>query len=168
MLGGCDEVRAIAEAPMRSSANEEIGRAVLREFGAGVQISLEVKGLKPGRHGFHLHKVGQCLPPDFLSAGSHLNPEGREHGRRNPRGHHLGDLPNLEIGPGGTGSIVVMVPGVTLREGPHTLMDNDGTSLVIHADPDDETTEPVGKAGPRIACGTILELLPAIRTEAKP
>lgn len=167
-LVGCNDVKAIAEAPMRSPDNREIGRAVLRELGAGVEIRIEVSGLKPGLHGFHLHRVGQCLPPDFLSAGSHLNPDAREHGHKNPKGAHVGDLPNLEIGPGGTGSVVVMVRGVTLLDGDRTLLDADGTSLVIHADPDDEKSDPAGNAGPRVACGTILELLPATRPDGQP
>jgi Cu-Zn family superoxide dismutase len=167
-LVGCNDIKAIAEAPLRSPDNREIGLAVLREFGSGVEIRLEVQGLKPGLHGFHLHKVGQCLPPNFLSAGGHLNPDSREHGHLNPRGAHVGDLPNLEIGAGGTGSIVVTVPGVTLLDGDRTLLDADGTSLVIHAGPDDGKTDPAGNAGPRVACGTILELLPATQPEGKP
>jgi len=44
-LVGCSDVKAIAEAPLRSPDNREIGRAVFREYGAGVEIRLEVQGL---------------------------------------------------------------------------------------------------------------------------
>ena len=159
-LAGCQNVRAIAEAPLRDSTGAEVGRAVLREFGSGVEIALDVRGLKPGLHGFHLHRTGECKPPDFGTAGGHLNPFEHEHGRLNPKGSHQGDLPNLEISPAGTGSLTVMVSGVTLTEGPQSLLDDDGSSLVIHADPDDERTDPSGNSGRRIVCGSILELMP--------
>lgn len=45
--------------------------------------------------------------------------------------------------------------GVTLGEGPGSLLGPDGTALVIHADPDDERSDPAGNAGARIACGVV-------------
>jgi superoxide dismutase, Cu-Zn family len=44
---------------------------------------------------------------------------------------------------------------VTIGEGPDSVFSNGGTSLVIHASPDDMKTDPAGNAGARIACGTI-------------
>jgi Cu-Zn family superoxide dismutase len=35
------------------------------------------------------------------------------------------------------------------------LLDEDGSSLMLHADPDDYQTDPAGHAGGRIACGVI-------------
>jgi Cu-Zn family superoxide dismutase len=59
-------------------------------------------------------------------------------------GAHLGDLPNLTIGGDGRGSASFEVDG--------NMADADGTSLVIHADPDDNRTDPSGNSGARIAC----------------
>jgi Cu-Zn family superoxide dismutase len=42
-------------------------------------------------------------------------------------------------------------------EGERSLLDGDGSALVIHAQPDDYTTDPAGDAGDRIACGVVTE-----------
>ena len=36
------------------------------------------------------------------------------------------------------------------------LLDTDGSALVIHANPDDQSSQPIGGAGARVACGTIV------------
>ena len=43
------------------------------------------------------------------------------------------------------------VPVLTLAE----VFDADGTALIVHAAPDDYSTQPCGDAGDRIACGVI-------------
>jgi Cu-Zn family superoxide dismutase len=42
---------------------------------------------------------------------------------------------------------------VTLGEGPTSLFQPGGTSIVIHASLDDYKTDPAGNSGARIACG---------------
>ena len=116
----------------------------------GVSLAINASGLTPGVHGVHLHAVGKCDGPEFESAGAHWNPTSRKHGRDNPEGAHLGDLANIEIGVNGSGKSVVAV-GATQN----ALADADGTSLVIHADPDDYKTDPSGNSGSRIACAVI-------------
>ncbi len=47
---------------------------------------------------------------------------------------------------------------VTLNpDGENTLFTDEGTTLVIHSDPDDYVSQPAGNAGARIACGVIGE-----------
>jgi hypothetical protein len=40
----------------------------------GGKIEVNVSQLPPGIHGIHIHNVGGCEGPDFMSAGPHLNP----------------------------------------------------------------------------------------------
>src|SRR6266850_2801576 len=106
-------------------------------------------------NGFHIHAVGKCEPPDFTSAGPHFNPYGKHHGLANPDGSHAGDFPNLKVGAVGTGSLDTTDSLVTLKEGPTSVFRSGGTSLIVHADADDEKTDPAGNSGVRIACGVI-------------
>lgn len=142
-----------ANAKLVDAQGESVGTAELTESPGGVRIRLELSRLPPGVHAFHIHSVDRCDPPDFKSAGPHFNPHGKEHGMKNPKGAHAGDLPNLVVGPDGALSMEILAAGVTLGEGPTSLFDADGSSLVIHADPDDNQTDPAGNAGARIACG---------------
>ena len=56
----------------------------------------EVTGLKPGKHGFHIHMFGDLRAADGMSAGGHYNPHGHPHGGPESKEHHEGDLGNIE------------------------------------------------------------------------
>jgi len=140
-----------AKADLTDSKGANVGTARLKGTPKGVSLALEVSNLPPGLDGFHIHTVGKCDSPDFKSAGGHFNPEGMKHGWENPEGHHAGDLHNLTVDAHGKAKVKVVVTGVTLGDGPNALFQPQGTALVIHADPDDNKTDPAGNAGPRIA-----------------
>lgn len=136
------------------------GRAELveRRQGTGivVDITLTASGLKPGLHGVHLHAVGQCEPP-FTSAGGHFDP-GPASNTDPDANHpfHMGDIPNLEIGADGKGTLKAVTTRVTLSPGPLSIFDNDGTAIIIHANEDKGITgEPKSgvSGGPRVGCG---------------
>ena len=123
------------------------GTVTLNDARDGSTLHVRVSGLPAGDHGLHLHEKGLCEGPAFASAGGHWNPSGRKHGRNNPAGAHLGDLPNLRVDLSTTGAASFTVaPGIA---------DADGTSLVIHAKGDDYRTDPSGNSGDRIACAVI-------------
>jgi len=145
-----------ARADIVDAKGKKVGTATLVEKKKGVSITMKVAGLSPGKHGFHLHENGVCEPPDLKSAGAHFNPFGKQHGVYNPAGKHTGDLPNLVVKEDGTAKIKAIAEGATLGDGPASLLKEGGTSIVIHADPDDEMTDPAGKAGARIACGVVV------------
>jgi Cu-Zn family superoxide dismutase len=146
---------ATATANIIDAKGQHIGTAKLKQTSQGVSLSLEVSNLPPGVHGFHIHTVGNCEPPDFKTAGGHFNPEGKKHGWENPEGHHAGDLQNLTVDAHGKAKVKVVVQGVTLGSGANSLFHEGGTAIVIHAAPDDNKTDPAGNAGARIACGVI-------------
>ena len=130
-------------------------RAMFYPSAGAIEVRVQAAGLAPGHYGAHIHAIGRCEGPGFDSAGPHWNPAGRRHGTLNPEGHHLGDLPNLEVGVGGGGRLEFAIPGATLRGGEHPIVGGDGAALVIHADPDDYRADPAGNSGARIACGIL-------------
>jgi len=124
-----------------------------------VMITVKASGLKPGLHGVHLHAVGKCEPPGFTAAGGHFDP-GPASNTDPDANHpfHMGDIPNLEVGNDGSGTLRSMTTRVTLSEGPLSLFDADGTAIIVHANPDKGITgEPKSgvSGGPRAACGVV-------------
>ena len=144
-----------AVSTLRNAEGQEVGKATLSSTKGGVKVHVEVANLAPGKHGIHLHAAGKCEAPDFKSAGGHFNPAEKHHGLHNPAGAHAGDLPNLVVGKDGKAKATFTAKGATLGEGKGSLLGPDGSALVIHADPDDEKTDPAGNSGARIACGVI-------------
>jgi Cu-Zn family superoxide dismutase len=130
------------------------GRLQLMPMGDGVHASGEIGGLKPnGTHAFHIHEKGDCSAADASSAGGHFNPTARPHGRITHPQHHAGDNDNLVADAEGVAKVDAHFSGVVLGGGGTT--DVVGKAIVVHADPDDYTSQPSGNAGARIACGVI-------------
>ena len=134
-----------------NSAGQSIGAVRMWETPGGVTFRIGAAGLPHGIHGIHVHSVGRCDPPGFTSAGSHFNPDGRQHGFDNPAGPHRGDMPNVTVSATGVLQEAVSLPGTSFA----SLLDADGAALVIHARADDYVTDPSGNSGDRIACAVI-------------
>ena len=139
---------------IRRADGHVVARALAWPGTSGVEVRVQAAGLPPAQSGVHIHAVGRCDPPGFESAGAHWNPAGRQHGSLNPQGRHLGDLDNLVVNAEG-GRLEFTIPGATLHGGENPIVDGDGASVVIHADPDDYRTDPSGNSGARIACGVL-------------
>jgi Cu-Zn family superoxide dismutase len=148
-------VLGAASAQIRTAEGRVAGSALIPIRSDVIVVQVAATGLPRGRYAVHLHAVGRCEGPGFESAGPHWNPTGRQHGSLNRRGHHLGDLPNLDVGANGRGRLEFTIPGTGAWEGAHPLFDADGASIVIHAAPDDYRTDPSGNSGARIACGVL-------------
>jgi Cu-Zn family superoxide dismutase len=146
-----------AVARLTDAGGNIVGNALLSEDRGSVRILMDVTGLPPGNKAVHLHEVGRCDPPSFESAGGHVNPTRAEHGTANPRGPHAGDLPDVAVDTEGKGHLEVSAKGVTLdKKAAASLLDADGSALVIHERADDKKTDLAGDSGARIACGVIV------------
>lgn len=141
-----------ARARLQSAAGQDVqGEVLFQETGEGVRVKVVARGLTPGMHGFHVHELGDCSAPDFESAGEHFAPGGHPHGAP-AASSHAGDFGNVEADANGTVETEVMAGHVELKPGSRSIT---GRAIVIHAQPDDLTSQPSGNAGARVACGVI-------------
>ena len=141
-----------AGAEMKDAQGRVIGSVILRQTSAGVLVSADLNQIPAGWHGFHVHSVGAC-EPTFKDAGGHFNPSGHEHGVTNAQGHHAGDMPNIYAHEDGSVRAEVLNTRITLDANSNGLFDADGSSIIVHANPDTHGKNP--GAGARIACGVI-------------
>lgn len=164
LFGACASLQQIGNAVakarvvMYNSAGTPIGTGdVWQDKNGAVHVDIATITLPAGTHGIHFHDVGKCESgaTAFSTAGGHYNPMGMEHGLQNPKGPHAGDNPNIVIPAGGVGRVSFTTNRVTLTPGPTTLFDADGSALIIHANADDQVTNPSGNSGGRIACGVV-------------
>lgn len=163
---------SFATANVANGDGDELGTATLSTVDGGSELAVEFSGLEPGMYGMHMHSVGACEPDsvapddegdpdaetgDFLSAGGHLGADDHDHP------DHGGDLPALLVNENGEGTLTV----TTDRIEEDNLLDDDGSTLIVHEDPDnygnvpdryapdgpDEDTLSTGDAGDRQGCG---------------
>ena len=136
-----------------ASASLVSGTLTLSTMGDGVHVGGEIGGLPPGAHGFHVHEHGDCSAADASSAGGHFNPTNMPHGRSGPGEHHLGDSDNIVADADGVAVVDAHLHDVSLGSG--AANDIAGRAIVVHAAPDDYTSQPSGDAGARVSCGVI-------------
>jgi Cu-Zn family superoxide dismutase len=118
-----------------------------------VEAEARLTGLPPNsRHGFHIHENGDCSAPDASSAGAHFDPTASPHGGPTGEVRHGGDLGNVEADAQGNVEATIRFSGVSIDDGPDRIL---GRALILHASPDDLTSQPSGNSGARIACGVI-------------
>ncbi len=156
--------RATASARLMTADGKPAGTAVLTETPTGVEIVAQVQGLTTGLHGFHIHANGQCAPgPDaatgktvpFGAAGGHFDPGmSHQHGQPGTAADkaHAGELPNINVGADGRGTVRYVNSNVTLTPGKASVM---GRALVVHEKEDDYKSNPAGNSGGRVLCGVI-------------
>ena len=144
-----------ASATINDAMGKTIGAATLRETSSGVLIKIDFTAAPAGTHALHVHTTGKCDAPMFMTAGGHFAPGMTKHGLLAAGGPHAGDLPNIYVPADGKLSMEILEPNVTLAAGPRSLLDADGSAIVLHAMADDYMTDPAGTPGGRIACGVI-------------
>ncbi|MEU6429435.1 superoxide dismutase family protein [Microbispora sp. NPDC046973] len=171
--GPSESAGGSATAVIKNTAGRALGTVRVERYDAKKsRVSVSVRGLTPGFHGFHVHAAGLCdarsvdraTGSAFSSAGSHLGPG--EHG------DGAGDMPPLLAAADGTASASFVTDRFTLEQ----LGDANGSAFVVHAGPDnlahipdryfhrpdatgatgpDATTRKTGDAGARIGCGVV-------------
>ena len=114
----------------------------------GTIVAADIRNLPDGNafHGFHIHE-GTCQgtkAEPFAQADGHYNPTNAMHPQ------HAGDMPSLLANDGNAFLIFY-----TDRFHPEDVI---GRAVIIHAHPDDMTTQPSGNSGAMIACGEIREM----------
>ena len=165
MSGGAGADGVVAGAQLKDAAGTTMGSVQMTTIGNGkILVRVQVRGLTPGFHGFHIHTTGTCTAPDFTSAGGHFNPGAVNHAS------HAGDQPVILVNDDGTGRGRFLTDRYALAD----LFDADGSALVVHAAADnyaniptrytalgvaspgpDATTLLTGDAGARTLCGEI-------------
>ena len=127
------------------------GTVTFEQTPAGVRVVANLKGLTPGKHGFHVHQKGDLSAADLTSTGGHFNPSGHDHAGPTDAMRHVGDLGNLEADEHGNAHMDIVDHKLALA-GEHSII---GRGLIVHADEDDLTSQPTGNAGGRVAGGVI-------------
>jgi Cu-Zn family superoxide dismutase len=135
-------------------AGENIGSVSVAETESGlVLVTVQAIDIEPGTHGVHLHETGVC-EGDFTSAGGHIAGDA-QHGLIEG-GAHPGDLPNAYVGDDGELAMQAFNSRITVE----SMLDADGSALIIHAGPDDYVSQPAGASGDRVACA-VIDVVPA-------
>jgi Cu-Zn family superoxide dismutase len=140
-----------AKATLQDAKGQQVGEVTFEETPHGVLIRGSLSNLPAGTHAIHIHEAGKCEAPEFKTAGGHFNPNKKAHGMMAAGGKHEGDLPNLYAGQDGKVQFEHFGHGLSVK----SMMDTDGSAVVVHAKADDHKTDPAGDAGGRIACGVV-------------
>ena len=168
-----DDLQATAEIKGCTDAGIS-GKATLTEKTSPegikeVTVKMKVKGLTDGKHAVHIHEVGACEPCGAAKGHHDPGPFGQSRpdsaGDEVPAGdinhpYHMGDLINIEVS-NGVGTMKHTTNRITLSPGLLSILDENGSSFIIHTNPDtycdEETDLKKGCAGgSRDACGIIV------------
>jgi len=134
-----------------TQGNTAKGVVTFSQEDGGVRVVAKITGVPKGVHGFHIHEFGDCSSPDGAAAGGHFNPTAMSHAGPAAEKRHMGDLGNITADEKGNASLDYVDKHLAMN-GAHAIL---GHAVILHANPDDFTTQPTGNAGGRIACGVI-------------
>ena len=148
-------------ATLVNAAGENVGSVRFERRGKSraLRVSVTIRKQSPGFHGFHVHTIGKCEPPTFMSAGPHLNPATASHA------DHAGDMPPVLVTGGGRAEARFTTDRFSIAQ----LRDADGSAVMVHALPDNQANIPkdrydpdpdamtlaTGDSGARVACGPL-------------
>lgn len=127
--------RAVCELQAGMSAKGVSGRVELIQVeGVGwTTITYDVRGLKPGSHGFHINELADFSDSSLAGAGPIYNPFGKAHGGPGDLERKVGDLGNIVADKKGVAK-GEMVDHLVKLSGKTSVI---GRSVIVHADADD-------------------------------
>ena len=159
--GAASDDKRVARAALIDATGATVGTVRFERRGKSraLRVNVTVRKLSPGFHGFHVHTVGTCEGPTFMTAGPHLNPASASHAA------HAGDMPPLLVTRGGKAEARFTTDRFSLAD----LRDADGSAVMVHALPDNQSNIPTdrydpdpdavtlatGDSGARVACGPV-------------
>jgi Cu-Zn family superoxide dismutase len=151
MMPAAPAVTAVVAVLVPTQGNDVRGTVKFTKVPGGVRVVADISGLKPGEHGFHIHEFGDASSADGMAAGGHFNPAAAAHGAPSAAVRHAGDLGNIKADAAGRATLDYVDTKLSL-DGAASIV---GRAVVVHANPDDLTTQPTGNAGGRVAVGVI-------------
>jgi Cu-Zn family superoxide dismutase len=140
-----------------TTGSEVAGTVTFTAAQGGVKVVVDVTGLPPGKHGFHIHEFGDVSDTaKGMNTGGHFDPAGTKHhalvaGEHSEAGHHAGDMGNLEADSNGHAHLEMMLTGVSVMGPQNPII---GRAVIIHEKADDGG-QPTGNAGGRLGQGVI-------------
>lgn len=142
----------------QAGSGDSVGDIAIGQSAGGAVFKLNLKGLRPGPHGFHVHENGQCSPTTMNgtaipagAAGGHWDSD-HTNKHAGPEGDgHIGDLPLLVVADDGTAT--QSLTALRIKD----IAQLKGHAVVIHLNGDNYSDQPasLGGGGARVACGVI-------------
>ena len=159
MCGGNNNAECIAKLfPDKKIKNNKVkGIVNFREKNNKLIIDYDIKNLKDGKHGFHIHKCGD-ITKGCSSGCEHFNPYNKNHGSLTSKESHAGDLGNI-ISKNSISKGKIITDKISINPGSKNSII--GRMIILHEDKDDlglgnnEESLKTGNAGKRLACGII-------------
>ncbi|XP_015110247.1 superoxide dismutase [Cu-Zn] [Diachasma alloeum] len=157
-VAAAQEIHAVVKLLPHNSSSIATGmiKFVQAKPNGPVTVTGKITGLKPGKHGFHIHEKGD-LSNNCTTFGGHFNPENKTHGAPTDAIRHVGDLGNIEANDQGEANVHIVDKVISLS-GAHSII---GRGVVVHSGVDDlgknedEGSRITGNAGDRVGCGVI-------------
>lgn len=134
-----------------TEGNNVSGIVTFTQTDEGILIEADIEGLTEGKHGFHVHELGDISKSDGTSTGGHFNPDGVDHARHDDAVRHAGDFGNIIADENGKAHYEKIDTLISFS-GENNII---GRGIIIHADEDDLVSQPTGNAGARVAHGVI-------------
>ncbi len=156
---GCNDLE-IKEGPQFEKAvavlypinDSGVSGIVYFNYKAGIlEIIADVKGLKRGKYGFHIHEYGDLSSEDASSTGIIFNPSNVDDKKKSTNESKVGNMGNLfamNDSLAQKNKEIFLLP----LSGKNSII---GRSIVVHAKEDDYKSIPCGNAGGILAAGII-------------